>query len=234
MVIKNEIKKPDIIKLLIFDIDGTLVEYRTLEELVKKAFKSCGIVYNEELFKMQGKTVADLLTKNEYELCFSLENLALLWESHYPLFKEYEISSREFWELMIFLEVEFTHAMHDVPKVLHKLSANYPMTLATNWFESAQRRKLDKFDLNKYFDKMYTPETLFSKPRKEHFFKILEYYNVLPEEALVIGDSSTDIKASLYGINTVLIDYYDKAQRLYDLGTAVITEFKDLERVLKL
>lgn len=235
MIHKNNIINPNNIKLLIFDIDGTIVEYRTLKDLFKKALSFYNVPFKEEYFSLQGQAVGELLIRSESERIFNFDNMIKFWTKYLVILKEYDIDPKEFSELMIFLEPEFTYIMDGVYETLETLNnLGYNIVVATNWFEFSQRRKLEKFDLNKFFERIYTCENEFSKPNKQHFNRIIDDYKVDPSKTLVIGDSSADIKASLYGINTILVDYYKKHEDLYGISTSVVSEFPDIMRVLKI
>ena len=49
----------------------------------------------------------------------------------------------------------------------------------------------------------------------------------------MIGDSYKDLGASSVGIETILIDYSKKDKNLYDKADAVITDFRDLPKILR-
>ena len=72
-----------------------------------------------------------------------------------------------------------------------------------------------------------------AKPNTKHFEDILEIENVYPDEAVMIGDSFTDMAASKIGIKTILLDRNNTKQNLYPYSDHVVKDFKDIKRVLK-
>lgn len=235
MVIKNDIKKPENIKLLVFDIDDTLLRYSSLEQILKKAFNFYNIPYKSDYLKKDIQMIGELIKRNESELCFSFDAIVDLWKVNFEFFKECNIDPREFVKFAIDLEREHTYLISGAKELICCLySRGYKIVSATNWLLYSQVRKLDKFDLVKYFDKIYTCEGEFSKPHENHFLRILDDYVFEPEETLVIGDSLGDVSASKYGFNSMLLDRNKKNANFYDLSTAVVTRISDTKRILKI
>lgn len=235
MVIKNDVKNPEDIKLIICDIDDTLVRYSSLEKILRGAFEFYNIPYKEEYLKKDIEMIGDLILRNESELCFNFEAIVELWRRNFSFFGEYNINPEEFVKFSIDLERDYTYLIAGAKSFLNNLNLKkYKVVSATNWLLYSQLRKLEKFDLLKYFDKIYTCEGEFSKPHKNHFLRILNDYNLNPEETIVIGDSSGDVSSSEYGFNSLLIDRNNNKFQLYDLSTAVVTKIGDTRKVLKI
>ncbi|MBM4161434.1 MAG: HAD-IA family hydrolase [Ignavibacteria bacterium] len=91
---------------------------------------------------------------------------------------------------------------------------------------------LEEFGLRKYFDCVITGNDVVShKPSPEGIRKILAHFNLAPSEALMVGDSVNDVKASRGAgvrIAAVLWDSYGKEQVVQmqtDLAFHDVTEF---------
>lgn len=235
MVIKNEVKNPKDIKLIICDIDDTLVRYSSIKQILKKTFEFYNIPYKDQYLEKDIEMIGELISRNENELCFDFDAIAELWKKNFDFFKRYGVDPEEFVKFSIDLEMEYSHLIIGAKKFLSNLKLKeYRIVSATNWLLYSQLRKLGKFDLLKYFDKIYTCEGEFSKPHENHFLRILNDYNLRPEEAIVIGDSSGDVSASRYGFNSLLVDKNANKIHLYDLSTAVVTKIGDTKRILKI
>jgi len=90
-------------------------------------------------------------------------------------------------------------AVHNLQKVfadakpfLEKLGQRYPVCLATD----GDLDMMEKVDEIYHFDNIFVSETLRMYKLNPGFFRyIIDYYNLLPENILHIGDSSSDIIA---------------------------------------
>ena len=78
MIIKNELKDIDKVKLLIFDIDNTLTIFNTLSKQIEQAFKEYSREYKVEYLEMLKKTVEHTIkiAENEQYLNTKLLNEA--------------------------------------------------------------------------------------------------------------------------------------------------------------
>lgn len=231
MIIKNNIINE--IKLLIFDIDGTLLEYRTLKELVKKGFEKLNINYEDDFFKAHCKAVQTTLEKCAESKSFNMKEMCLAWEEFLPFIKKNNIDAKTYAEIMLDLEKEYTYIIENVIQTLEVLKKKYNIVISTNWFLESQKRKLNKFDLLKYFEHIYTCENNYAKPSKKHFEMIKNDYRCNPNECIIIGDTFSDVVASAYGYNSVLCDYRLNKNDIYEISTCVISDFKDLTKILK-
>ncbi|MBN1316974.1 MAG: HAD family hydrolase [Anaerolineales bacterium] len=72
----------------------------------------------------------------------------------------------------------------------HLVSKNMKLALVTNGDSEGQREKIDRFDLEKYFDAILIEgEMGFGKPDERVFIKALEILNATPERTLMVGDN---------------------------------------------
>lgn len=97
----------------------------------------------------------------------------------------------------------------ETAEVLEDLKKDYQLILLSNSDNFSLRQVMDKFDLEKYFDKIYIScETGKLKHNPESYKQVLEENNLTPEDVLMVGDSpASDIKsAEVAGVPAVLID----------------------------
>lgn len=228
MIIKNELNNKDI-KLLIYDVDGTLID-TDLSKLVEESFMIHDVPYKNEYFKEYAFAVAKSLNPTENDFCF--DKLSKSFRDNFIICRDYNIDSDEYLRTLLGLEYSYANMFKGVKEVLNRLKEVYGQVISTNWFEGSQKTKLGKFDLLKNFQCIYTCEDNYPKPSEEHFNKILEDYWYSPDNCVVIGDSLSDVKASEYGFNTILVDYKNKNQGIYDYSTAVVDSFLDVEKIL--
>lgn len=229
MVIKDNSNSKSI-KLLIYDVDGTLVYFKSLFDLLKESFEIHGIPFKREYFNEYVEAVSSSLNENRSD--FGHRSLSNSFNEYFDIIKEYDIDGKDYLQTLLDLEYKYTYMHYRVKETLKCLYKMYPQVISTNWFAESQKVKIDKFDLLKYFQKIYSCELYYPKPNKKHFERISDDYNLNPEECLVIGDSLADITASIYGYNTLLVDYNNKKEDLYDLSTYVVNDFRDIKKVL--
>lgn len=96
---------------------------------------------------------------------------------------------------------------------------------------------LDSLGISDIFAFVASGDTF--KKKKPHPLPLLEtaaYFGILPEQALMVGDSINDIKAAqAAGFESVCVDYgYAGEHDVYSLGAnKVISEFAELNQLLK-
>lgn len=174
------------IKRLIFDIDDTLIPSDSYKVAITKTLKYFGI-YSEENYK----AFCDIGTICEkmYNCYEKKKYLALLNKSLSSSLDE------SFFDVH-FKNLEDT-APNDNEKIRHvieKLHEKYELVLLSNYFESAQRRRLARGHLSEYFEEYYGE--VVTKPNREVF--IAACGNHEPSECVMIGDNPiTDIEAAI-------------------------------------
>lgn len=101
----------------------------------------------------------------------------------------YRRAYREAWTLC--------EGVQDTLQVLR--SSGYRLAVLSNYVAEVQREKLEHFGLTGYFDGLFFIEDIPApKPDPRAFLTICERLNVLPEEAVMVGDSLTnDVKGAL-------------------------------------
>jgi HAD superfamily hydrolase (TIGR01549 family) len=83
-----------------------------------------------------------------------------------------------------------------VDEMLKKLEGNYPMSVVSARDEKGTMRFLEQFDLVKYFDAVITGQSAErTKPYPDPILLAAKRMGVKPDECLMIGDTTVDIRA---------------------------------------
>jgi HAD superfamily hydrolase (TIGR01509 family) len=112
-----------------------------------------------------------------------------------------------------------------VDEMLAALKGHYPMAVVSARHEKSTMRFLEQFDLVPYFDAIVTglsaPHT---KPFPDPIFLAAKRMGVRPEECLMIGDTTVDIRAGKSaGAQTVgVLCGFGEEQELLDMGADLI------------
>ena len=232
MIIKNNLQNINEIKLVMLDIDGTLVRFTNLEELMQRVFKEMNLEYKNSLFLRYVKTVSIALKDAENDISFNFETLCDYVESE-NIFKD-KNDIQTFLSKMIAYEHDYIEQIEGSSELLETLKSKKNVVCSTNWFLTSQRSKLKRFNLDKYVEKIYTCENTVAKPNIHHFLGILNQEITRPSEAIMIGDSITDLPDSKIGLQSILFDPNNKKENLYEQATCVVTELNDITKLLGL
>jgi len=211
------------IKLIIFDLDGTLINsIEDITNALNYAFGPYGVndLTTTEVTAMVGegpsKLIRDVLT--ERNLVVEKEEILVTrfldyYESHptdktvlYP-------GTREMLETLRSLKV----------------------AIVTNKTEELSRRILKKFELDKYFAMIVAVDTIAErKPSPVPVIHVLTAFNVAPEDAIIVGDSAIDIqtgKASF--VRTVAITHGYGRKGFQEEADFVIGSLPELIDIVK-
>lgn len=83
-----------------------------------------------------------------------------------------------------------------VEGMLARLKGKYPMAVVSARDEKGTKRFLGQFDLEKYFDVIVTGQSVkHTKPYPDPILFAAEQMSVKPEECLMIGDTTVDMRA---------------------------------------
>lgn len=181
--------KLDIIKGIIFDLDGVLIDsYEAWQKLLNYALKNYGkkTISETEFQRFWGqgmeKDIEILLPE------ITLSQLQKFYEDNFQKFSNY---------IKVFPETEF---------VLKKLKEKgLKIAIASNSAPKILTFCIKEAGLEKYLDYFLgASDSLKGKPEPDILFKILEVLKLKKEEVLFVGDSPFDIEAGKRaGIKTV-------------------------------
>ena len=189
------------IKTIIFDLDGVLIESK---EIHFKALNAAlpfdyRIGYEEHLSTYDG-----LPTKEKLKLLTITKNL--------PENLHAEIAKNKAKETMNVLFDTIQPRMEFTKIFMALKNAGYRIALASNAVRSTVDTALDCLELRKYFDVIYSNQEVEKpKPHFEMYFKIMMDLNSKPNETLILEDSHIGRQAVLdAGCHLLpVIDTYD-------------------------
>jgi len=174
-----------VIKLIIFDLDGVLVDaknihYLTLNEALGSKYE---ISWEEHLNKYDG-----LKTNEKLKLLTTSKGLPPSSYNEIWL-KKQELTINELKKI----------TPNDVLKnTIKELShQKYKIAVCSNSIRKTILTVLSKLDIIEYFDYIVSNEDVNnSKPHPEMYWKTISYFGVLPEETLIIEDSPFGLLAA--------------------------------------
>lgn len=214
------------VKIIIFDLQGTLVENGVFPSPVKQVRFILGI---RESFH-------DYIT--EFEKVFMTQKYENLSQGFLAVAEHFNADVPDFvieklvgiWNKNKLLSKLYPETL----EVLAELKKEYKLVLAAN-IDCFSKDIIEKYALQEYFDAMYLScDTGMLKTDKGFFEKILSDLNVEKQDVIVIGDSvESDMKsAESSGINSVLVDRNNRMN--YDPKILNLKEIKkDIDKIGK-
>jgi phosphoglycolate phosphatase len=208
------------IQLLLFDLDGTLVDtIIDITNALNYALMSTGIrnLTVAETKQLVGEGITRLIEKvlGDENKNFS-EDVKSKFLSYYT-------------DHLVDYSLVYPHV-----KVTLKYLTNYKKAVISNKREYLSRQILNKLNLLEYFDVVVgsdtTPE---KKPSAFPIVYILQKLGIGAKEAVMIGDSNFDVEAGKKaGVTTVAVTYgYRERKDLFD-ADYLIDAFNELPAVL--
>lgn len=216
---------PSRIKALCFDVDGTLSDTDDLyKQKVQRFFPK--FLFRDpdhaaRRFVMWAEAPGNALLGLADTLGIDDEMVAVIdWTSRHRI-----QSSKKF------LLVEGVDGM------LAQLKGKYPMSVVTTRDKKGTLRFLEQFDLAKYFDIIVTGlSTSRIKPYPDPILFAAQHMGVEPEECLMIGDTTVDMRAGKSaGAQTVgVLCGFGEEEELLRLGAdAILKTTPDLTALLE-
>lgn len=176
------------IRLIIFDLDGVLVEaknihYDALNLAIEKYDKNCVIDWNEHLSKYDGlktQQKLEMLTKNKG---LSTEFHKLIWDEKQKTTLKLLSDLKKDTQL-----IELFSTLYD---------KGYKIACCSNSIRKTVLTVLSKLGIIEYFDIIVSNEdVLNSKPHPEMYWKCISKMGVLPEQTLIVEDSPYGLLAA--------------------------------------
>lgn len=180
-------------KTLLFDIDGTLLDFKKAEDYaMHKTFNDHHLKLTPEIFETY-ESINSKLWK-DFELGL-IDKKTVVYTRFVKLFNKLGIE-----EDGVAFEDEYqwnlghgAYLIEHAIEILEYLSKKYDLYVVTNGVASTQYNRLKLLDLNKYFKDIFISEEIgYQKPKIEFFdycFKHIDHFD--KNKTLIIGDSLT-------------------------------------------
>ncbi|MDP3180911.1 MAG: HAD family phosphatase [Bacteroidota bacterium] len=212
------------IKALIFDMDGVLVDSEPFHvEIEKQQFLLNQLPISDEEHHRYMGVASDVMWKEiakRHSLNVSVEEIT----------EQNRIESTRF-----FTELQEIPVMPELPELLERLKQkNYPMAVASSSFPEIIELILKRTGLRKYFQVVVSSqEAGKSKPEPDVFLLAAQKLKVPPHDCLVIEDSKNGIKAAkAAGMRCVAYQSPEVNPQNQKQADAVIISYSELEILL--
>lgn len=214
------------VRLIIFDLDGTLVDSSVdITNALNYAVEPYGIrpLKAEDTIKMVGEGISRLIEKL----------IAGSFTGSEPGSMKDALTER-FLEHYTAHIIDYTRAYPGVRETLERLSG-YKKAVISNKREALSRKTLEGLELMRFFNYVVgsdtTPE---KKPSPVPVLKVLNELSVIPEEAVMVGDSNYDVDAGkAAGVTTVAVTYGYKPVEMIRHADYMIDRMDGLSALLE-
>ncbi|RLI21226.1 hypothetical protein DRO54_04305 [Candidatus Bathyarchaeota archaeon] len=219
------------IKAVIFDLDGTLIEFRIDYRIVRAEVKQflVNLGFPPSLFSID-ESVFDMLKKVEVFMRNNGKN-----KDEIEDVKEKVLSIVEKFELEAVRQTSLIPGAQEALEELKRMGLK--LGLFTLNSSNATMHVLKRFRLEGLFEAVVTRESVSRvKPDTSHLQTVLMLLNVEPHEAVIVGDSILDMKsASNLGAYAVGVTTgISTTKQLMEAGaTCIITSLTDLPPLIK-
>jgi len=168
------------IKLIIFDIDNTIMDFpKNFEIELKKVLDKFGVnIEPIELYKAVGSYEI-----NKEGVYYTKEKLVEVVNKVLNLNLPLEFID-EFFNMYDKLISDIESGVIDTLKYL---KGKYKVVALSNWFTDSQKSRLKEAGVLEYFDEVYGTDIIPMKPREESFMSVIG--DLKPEECVMIGDN---------------------------------------------
>jgi HAD superfamily hydrolase (TIGR01509 family) len=172
------------IKLIIFDLDGVLVEAKGIHfDALNRALGKYAIDWNEHLSIYDG-------LKTTQKLQMLTERKGLPESSHESVWE-----AKQYWTLQMLKELKPNQILQSVMSALSE--DGYKLAVCSNSIRKTVLTVLSKLGIIEYMDLIISNEDVKnSKPHPEMYWKAISMMSCLPEETLIVEDSPYGLLAA--------------------------------------
>ncbi|WP_282708989.1 YjjG family noncanonical pyrimidine nucleotidase [Ligilactobacillus sp. Marseille-Q7487] len=199
---------------LLFDLDDTLLDFGATEtQALRLLFATYNLEMTPQLEKDYKKFNQSLWKKLELGTLSRKELLekrfSTFFKEHLALDVDGIVTGKQYTSFL----AQGHQQIKGAKELLQDLKkANYRLHIVTNGNKNIQYKRLDDSHFNRFFDTIFISEEIgYQKPTKQFFEHIFNKLDLVPNQAIIIGDSlSSDIKGGINaGIDTL---WYNPAQ----------------------
>jgi phosphoglycolate phosphatase len=223
------------LKLLIFDLDGTLADTgQDITNALNYALEPFGSrKYSlEETKAMVGSGISRLLES-------LIPSDAVItsdpfWKTDEKL-RPADLVTRRFLEYYDNHLIDNTFAYPHVKDTLHKLNG-YKKAVLSNKREIYSKRVLQGIDILQHFDLVWGSDSVREKkPSPVPILDLLHHFNAAADEAVIIGDSNYDLEAGkAAGVKVIAVTYGFRKREVLEDADVIIESFDELLKVIPL
>lgn len=178
------------VKAIIFDLDGTLIDYRYHAETARETMIGELRRLNFDVSSMSSQQPTQMIMADAYaqiERGFSEISRESLKERLYRMLDTFDMEAYASSDIK----------PHSLPVIKGIKEKGYALGLFTNSGSKTVKITLERYQIGRYFDAVVTRDDIDQmKPSGEGLKKILELLNAAPFEAVYVGDSWADIAAA--------------------------------------
>jgi phosphoglycolate phosphatase len=228
-----------LIQLIIFDLDGTLVDSSAdITNALNYALEPYAVqpLTVDDTIKMIGEGITRLIEKIvDSRGNGVLRSAVTEFRQNPQRLQDIRTDVRNrFLEYYSQHIIDHTKEYPGVRETLDQLGM-YKKAVISNKMESLSRKVLDGLALSRYFDSVVgsdtTPE---KKPSPLPILKVLSDLHLLPAQALIVGDSNYDVDAGkAAGLITVAVTYGYRSREVIAHADYVIDRMTDLAPLLE-
>jgi len=213
------------VKAVLFDLDGTLVEFKIdYENMKKEVFKF--LVENGVPKELIGRRLSKTINRVLEWRGYSDEAFKLVEEA-FKIMERFELEAAE--------KVEVKEGVEEILEELER--DGLKIVIVTNNGSKGAYKTLRESGLIRFVDRVYTRDYLkIMKPNSKLMRLILEELKLNPSEVILVGDSSIDVEAaSVIGVPAIMISSSEEKRReLEEAGAKIILDdIRELPRVIE-
>ena len=209
------------LKAVIFDMDGVIVNSEPLHHLAyKKMFEEFKLDVSNSLYE-------SFTGQSTYSICEQLCEIFDLKVDANALV----LSKRKHFKIIFENDSSFEMIDGAMNLIKDYFENNLTLVLASSASMTNIERIFKKFDLNKFFKaKISGADLKESKPNPEIFVKAAELAGFKKDECIVIEDSTSGIMASKSaGIYCVGYNSYNSKNQNYDNANLVVSDLNEIK-----
>lgn len=202
-------------KIVIFDLDGTVLDTaQDIADCMNMAISELGYEQRSyaEYRTVIGNDAPNFVRKLLGDMPY--EKLMYIWNYYIPFVNKYGTEKTKYFD-----------GVKEVLAVLRE--RGYKLVVYTNKTPDELLPFIDKFSLAEYFDlSVGAGGTEDAKPSATGVKKVLSKFNVLPENAYLVGDGETDVMTAINaGINCVAVLWGNRDKEFLEkFGAKVFAE----------